>query len=135
MGKEFQLKDEEFQVIKNVMDQEGLNQTKALCYILNEYQKYQNIENIFRKVLKEQEQEHKNFTERIRWATRVAEQNSIVLLDAVNTILVNNNVEDLIPVDTYESPVITKSKNIMKQKIAHFKQQKDYRERNKRKNP
>ena len=34
------------------------------------------------------------FFERLRWATRTSEENSIFLLDAVNTILVNDNIKD-----------------------------------------
>lgn len=67
------------------------------------------------------------FFERLRWATRTSEENSIFLLDAVNTILVNDNIKDGVPVEVYMHPVIATSKANHKRKVEHFKQAKDDR--------
>lgn len=64
----------------------------------------------------------------------MAEQNTIILLDVMNTILEQEfpEIDSLIPVDVYESPVIAESRSIIKKKIQHFKQRKDYRESKKK---
>lgn len=67
------------------------------------------------------------FNERLRWATRTAEQNSILLLDAVNTLLFQQKIDTCIPVASVMSPVIETSQQQMKERIAHFKQMKDDR--------
>lgn len=67
------------------------------------------------------------FFERLRWATRTSEENSIFLLDAVNTMLVNENIKDGVPVEVYTHPVIATAKENHKRKVEHFKQAKDDR--------
>ena len=56
--------------------------------------------------------------ERLKWSLQTAEQNSIILLDAVNTCITT----DFLP-----NEVITQSKNNLKEKITHFKQKSDDR--------
>lgn len=67
------------------------------------------------------------YSERLKWATRTAEQNSILLLDAMNSLLIHDNIVDCVPVDTIMSPVIQSSKEKMNERIAYFKQKKDDR--------
>lgn len=85
---------------------------------------------VYRKI----DEEKRAYHERLRWATTVAEQNSIVILDILNTLLLKNytEIEEVIPVDTFESPIITESKEIIRRKIHHFKEQKDNRKRKKK---
>ena len=68
-------------------------------------------------------------SERLKWATKVSEQNSIVLLDVMNTILHMLKADTLISVDFAPHPVIQKSQEKIKNKIAHFKQKSDERKR------
>lgn len=65
--------------------------------------------------------------ERLNWATKTAEQNSIVLLDAVNTMLHMLKADACIPVELAAHPVVNQSQERIKEKIAHFKQKSDER--------
>ena len=65
--------------------------------------------------------------ERLKWSLQTAEQNSIILLDAVNTLLHNENLNTCITTDFLPNEVITQSKNNLKEKITHFKQKSDDR--------
>lgn len=65
--------------------------------------------------------------ERMRWATQTAEQNSIVILDVLNTILHRDNLNTCITVDFAANPVITESKEHLKSKIHYFKEKSDER--------
>lgn len=49
------------------------------------------------------------------------------LLDAVNTILITSGMDTCIPANYMESPVLTKSREYEKEKLAQLKQEKDYR--------
>ena len=67
------------------------------------------------------------YKERLKWSLQTAEQNSIILLDAVNTLLHNENLNTCITTDFLPNEVITQSKNNLKEKITHFKQKSDDR--------
>lgn len=65
--------------------------------------------------------------ERIRWGVQTAEQNSVMLLDAMNTLLWMLNAEKCFRADEIVHPVLKESKEEMKRKIAYFKQKSDER--------
>lgn len=65
--------------------------------------------------------------ERLKWSLQTAEQNSIILLDAMNTLLHKENLDTCITTEFLPNEVITQSKNNLKEKIAHFKQKSDDR--------
>ena len=87
-------------------------------------------ENIAKAVVNEMEESYMK-SERLKWATKTAEQNSTVLLDAINTLLHMMKADTLISVEFAPHPIIQKSKQNIKDKIAHFKQQSDERKRKK----
>ena len=65
--------------------------------------------------------------DRLKWATQVAEQNTIVLLDAINTLLHQEKIDHCIGVDLLPSPVIAESQERLKDRIRYFKQKSDDR--------
>lgn len=65
--------------------------------------------------------------ERIRFGVQTAEQNSTILLDAINTLLHMFNAKDCIPVEVAPHPVVTQSRTAVKKQIAKAKQRKDER--------
>lgn len=135
MNKHFDLSEDELNIILQVKEEQNLkSEKKALIYILQQYKKNQDLENSLINAYRKIEEEKRAYNERLRWATTIAEQNSIVLLDILNTLLLKYypELEEVIPVDTFESPIITESKEIIKRKIHHFKEQKDNRKRNKK---
>lgn len=65
--------------------------------------------------------------DRIKWATQTAEQNSIIILDAINTLLYKEKLRTCISADLAPSPVVTQSKERIKEKIHYFKEKSDER--------
>ena len=96
----------------------------VISYLLREtYEKEKQLAVLIREEL-EQNYIQK---ERIKWATQTAEQNSIVLLDAMNTLLWMLNAKENISVEHAAHPVVKQSKDAIKEKIAYFKQKSDDR--------
>lgn len=65
--------------------------------------------------------------DRLKWGVQTAEQNSIVMLDAINTMLHMFQAEACISTELAPHPVVEQSRNKLKEKIAHFKQKSDER--------
>ena len=65
--------------------------------------------------------------QRIRWGVQTAEQNTILLLDAINSLLWLFNAKECFRTEQFMHPVIQESQDALKEKIAYFKQQSDDR--------
>ena len=65
--------------------------------------------------------------ERIRWGVQTAEQNTIVMVDALNTLLWMLKAKECYRADEIIHPVIKESQEELKRKIAYFKQKSDER--------
>ncbi len=57
---------------------------------------------------------------------RSNEEKLDIILDVLNSFLVATGQETCVPAAYMESPVITKSREYRKDKVAHLKQRKDY---------
>lgn len=124
--KNYNLKKETVEKIHQVMEERNMNETSALEFIVNEYfNRADYIDAIIDRLL----ERDKSYRERLRWATRTAEINSQMLLDAMNTILVSKKFEYCCFPEAYMSPVLEQSKENIDRKIEHYKQEKDNRER------
>ena len=116
--------EEEYEKLQNVKKEFGLKTDSAAVSFL--LQSDSVSKNIAKAVVNEMEESYMK-SERLKWATKIAEQNSIVLLDAMNTFLHMIKADALISVEFAPHPIIKKSN--IKDKIAHFKQQSDERKR------
>lgn len=130
--KSYRLDEEKELILKEIMQKHDFkSEGAAITFLLDEYVKQKEEEEKMAATaelfLEKFSERYYSFFERLRWATRTSEKNSIMLLDAINTILVNQNLNDCIDIDTYMSPVLATSEDIYKNKIAHFKQAKDDR--------
>ena len=67
--------------------------------------------------------------DRIKWASQTAEQNTIIILDAINTILHKEKIRTCISVEVAPSPVVTQSRERIRERIHYFKQKSDERKR------
>lgn len=67
--------------------------------------------------------------EQIKLSIQSAEQNSLILLDAINTMLIKQQLNVGIPVDIAPSPVISESRKRIKEKLIHSKQNADRKKR------
>lgn len=130
MRKLFDLSDTEIELLNKVKQERDLgSEVAALRYILRRYQEQQDQMTLIREAISVYETEMKGFHDRIKWASTVSERNTTMLLDVANTIMFQQGIEDCIPVDDIESPVLARSREILKKKLAHFKQQKDNRKK------
>ena len=127
MRKQFDLSDEAISVIRSVQEQHGFKSERlAVEYILRNFDTREADEKIADAVVKKLDTDYIQ-RDRLKWSTQTAEQNSIILLDCLNTLLFSMNIQDIVPVDEAPSPVIRNSKTRIKEKIAWFKQQSDER--------
>lgn len=125
MKKDFYLSEEDYQMLKECRSQNGLrSDSQVLPFLLRQYQNSR--KEIVTDIRLELEQNYLP-KERIRFGVQAAEQNSTVLLDAVNTLLHMFNAKDCIPVQVAPHPVITQSRAAVKKQIAKAKQRKDER--------
>ena len=112
----FSLSEAELDLLKVVKGQNTFleNDSDTLRYILKQYQE----------LVAENE-------ELRRAASGSSNVESVVLemLDGVNTLLIANELETCCLVDRYESPVLTKSREDHKQKLAKMKQRKDHKQK------
>lgn len=124
MVKCVELSDEAIEIVNRAKEENALPSFRmALEHVIKRYLENQ-IPQIVHAVLEELSKNHLSI-ERLRWSTQTAEQNSIFILDALNTILQTGDYCFCIPVSDNESPVITASKEELRRKLAHFKQQAD----------
>ena len=132
MNKIFDLDTKYLEMIKRVKKENNFKtDVQALRFIMDQYdevikEKDKNAK-LVEILLDAFNEKYSPLFERLRWATRTAEKNSTILLDACNTILINNKINDCVPVEVVPSPVIETSGKIYKEKIDHFKQAKEDR--------
>lgn len=61
----------------------------------------------------------------LKKASNNIEKNSVLLLDAINTQLINQDYDTCHPVDFIKSPVIEKSEERYRERLSHLKQKRD----------
>ena len=62
-----------------------------------------------------------------RLASRQSEKNTAVIIQAVNTLAVKMNCDTFVSTDKFKSPVISGSEKYVKDKIAGYKQNADFK--------
>lgn len=130
MKKIFDLSEEEVALLDKVKEEKKLiSQVAALRYILKSYEEKEDKRKLIEEAISVYETEVKGFHDRLKWSTTMAERNTIMILDVLNTMLFHEGIENCILVEDIENPVVARSREIMKKKLAHFKQQKDNRKR------
>ena len=116
MKKIFELKEEQIEIIREVMKQhpECNTEAAAISYIIESY----NYE-------KSEAERISEKLERLEYAVKETEKNSHVLIDVVNTILFQMNINHLVSPGAIEHNVITESKKIHEKSLRKKKQYKD----------
>lgn len=124
--KTFSISEDNYEMLKNIKEANDFSsESQVINYLLNK-EKVNTVEQIAVAVREELE---KNYIqkERIRWATQTAEQNSIVILDVLNTLCYKEQLEGCVSVEFRAHPVVAQARDILKEKIAYFKQKSDER--------
>lgn len=132
MKKHINISDDDLKVFDEVKEEYHLKtDSSVLKFLLKMYMENKDKQDADEKIadmfLEKFEKNYYAFFERLRWSTRTAEENSIYLMDAVNTLLINEGIKDGVPVEVYMHPVIATAKENHKRKVEHFKQAKDDR--------
>lgn len=126
MQKIFNLDEEDIEVLKKIqIDNEGINTDVAAVRFLIRKYKYDVIEP--REQEEEKKQELINLIKQMKITLNIAERNSEICLDALNTLLFNSSEEKCVLKEEITHPVIERSETRIKEKIAHNKQKKDFR--------
>lgn len=136
MLKSFSLSEEEMAVIRDVKEQEGYRtEVAALRHVLFEYRNMQGEEEQSRRVadqiLRVFSERYEEYWKRLYASVRASDRMLSVVQDVLNTILIEEEYEDCIPVDVYTSPVMQESIKNLRRKIAKKKQKKDRNRRRK----
>jgi len=97
---------------------------QTVSYLIHKHE--QGFEELAVAVRKELEENYLP-KERIRWGVQTAEQNTIMMMDVLNTLLWIFNAKKCYRVGEITHPVIKESKDELKKMIAHFKQKSDER--------
>lgn len=109
--KMFRMEESDIDIIEEVKVQLGFrSEAEALRYMIRSYGKEQRKE-----------------TGRIDAMLRSIEENEEMILDALNTILIEKGIGVCQPVCLRESTVFTKSKEYRKERLANLKEKSDYK--------
>lgn len=128
------LSEDNVKVLEEIKSKHNIKtDSKGINFIIEEYThlltKKSNLESnnqiLVEHLLNGISEQYGQFFHKASWALRISETNSVLLLDAINTMLVSQGLTNAIPVDTWESPVITESRKVRKDKIEYNKQVKD----------
>ena len=128
--KHFRLSEASIIKLHEIMEDKNIKtETAAIEFLIEGYGKNKELADEIVDTLFERD---KAFRERVRWATRAAETNTYMLLDGLNTILLDRGNEYCSHIEVTMSPVLKQSQDKIKERLAHFKQEKDNRERKRR---
>lgn len=124
--KTFGLTEKNLETLKRVKDEKGFTtDSQVINYLLAKEDDH--TEKQIAIAVREELEKNYIQSQRLRWSTQTAEQNSIIILDILNTWLQKNDIGDCISVEFATAPVIQQSRSIIKERIAYFKQKSDER--------
>ncbi len=128
--KTYELSEDDILRIEKIKKDQNLRtDVSAIRYVLKEYENRMDMlekdERLALRIVDLLEERNYVYKERLRWATSTAEKNSTIMLDVLNTLLFAQEITECIPVTEIPAPVIEKSKQLIQEKISHFKQKKD----------
>ena len=119
------LSEEDVTLLNSIKKKYGFKSDgQTVSYLIHKHE--QGFEELAVAVRKELEENYLP-KERIRWGVQTAEQNTIMMMDVLNTLLWLFNAKKCYRVGEITHPVIKESKDELKKKIAHFKQKSDER--------
>ena len=119
------LSEEDVTLLNSIKKKYGFKSDgQTVSYLIHKHE--QGFEELAVAVRKELEENYLP-KERIRWGVQTAEQNTIMMMDVLNTLIWLFNAKNRYRVGEITHPVIKESKDELKKKIAHFKQKSDER--------
>lgn len=79
------------------------------------------------KVIEKLDEKYRNIFTRIRLGTSTADKNSQIILEILNSMILNQGLTLTYDTDTVESDIVREGKDIVKKRIENYKQRKDSR--------
>lgn len=134
ISKFYRLSPDEVKVIQQVQEIYGYTtEVKALSHIIREYENLgdeeKRSEKIARAILRVFDEQYKGFWKRLYFSARQTDKNMTVLMDIVNSYLIDRDFGSYVSQDTLTAPVIEEAREHLKTKISKRKQMKDNRSR------
>lgn len=126
--KELTLYKENIEYIKKVKSEQGLrSMSAAVDYIIMQHRKMtdEQTDIVAEKLLTKIEEKYKNVFTRIRLGVATADKNSQVMLEILNSIILNLSMDKMYDTDILESNIVKESKDTVKNRIEKYKQLKD----------
>ena len=124
----FYIEESNLSIIKSLQKDLGLSsESQVINYLLKQAVEQPAMEQRIAVAVRKELEENYLSKERIRWGVQTAEQNSMVILDVLNTLLHKEKLSTCIDVDFAPSPVVEQSKERIKKRIHYFKQKSDER--------
>ena len=124
----FYIEESNLSIIKSLQEDLGLSsESQVINYLLKQAVEQPAMEQRIAIAVRKELEENYLSKERIRWGVQTAEQNSMVILDVLNTLLHKEKLSTCIDVDFAPSPVVEQSKERIKKRIHYFKQKSDER--------
>lgn len=123
--KNYILSEKSLEILHQVMKERHLkSETAALEYVLLQYEIRQSMEERFSQIISER---YAEVLESTRAAARQTEIHAQLIVDAVNTILIERGYAVCYPADEEPSPVLAESERRRKRNLTRQKQIKDDR--------
>ena len=124
----FYIEESNLSIIKSLQEDLGLSsESQVINYLLKQAVEQPAMEQRIAVAVRKELEGNYLSKERIRWGVQTAEQNSMVILDVLNTLLHKEKLSTCIDVDFAPSPVVEQSKERIKKRIHYFKQKSDER--------
>ena len=124
----FYIEESNLSIIKSLQEDLGLSsESQVVNYLLKQAVEQPAMEHRIAVAVRKELEENYLSKERIQWGVQTTEQNSMVILDVLNTLLHKEKLSTCIDVDFAPSPVVEQSKERIKKRIHYFKQKSDER--------
>lgn len=123
------LTQEEKSIVESIQKEQQLSDfSKAVCYILHDYLRQQEkIQNLQQKNQKLEEANQKQMT-RIRLASNGADVSTQTVIEVLNTLCWQMQMKDFRSTDQMLHPVVEEAQKTVKERIANYKQKKDFKQ-------
>lgn len=133
MGKtpqNYRLREETISYIESRAGEWGLSKNAALERIIREHQEHRagSTEALADALIKKLKEEYDNTFVRTRLAATAAERNTLQLLELANTFFASPDSRyNFLSTETRKSPILQAAEDVVKQRIAGYKQKADFR--------
>ena len=126
--KELTLYKDNIEYVKKIKAEQGLRSlSAAVDYIIMQHKKMtdEQTDIVAEKLLTKIEEKYKNMFTGLRLGVTTADKNSQVMLEILNSIILNLSMDKMYDTDILESNIVKESKDTVKNRIEKYKQLKD----------